>query len=294
MSVDSVGIHLGPLFIHFYGIIIVAGAFCAGYLASLEAQRRGLNPDHVWDAMIWALVGGIIGARLWHIFTPPPSMVAAGWDTAYYLNITHTTPVNIPILNIQIPVPVAVAPWLGGLGIPGAVIGGLIALWLYCRGAKLDFVQWVDIVAPALPLGQAIGRWGNYVNQELYGRPTTLPWSITIDAAHRVSGFTDPTLKFHPTFLYESIGNLLICLALLYLGRRFADWLKRAALFFFCLVGYPTLRFLLEFIRLDSAQTLGLNTNQTLMAVLVIIAFGVLFSRHRRLRRYELRPESAG
>jgi len=278
MTVDQFGIHLGPLYIHYYGLLLVAGAFCGGYLASLEARRRGLNPDIVWDAMIYALVAGIIGARLWHIFTPPPSMVAQGITTQYYL--TH--PLE------------AINTTKGGLGIPGAVAGGLLGLYIFCRIGKLNFVQWIDIVAPALALGQAVGRWGNFVNQELYGAPTTLPWGLTIDAAHRVPGFTDPALKFHPAFLYESIGNLLICLALLYLGRRWAERLRTGDLFLIYLFLYPLLRIGLEFIRLDSAQTFGLNTNQTLMLGLMLAAGAALVSRHRRLRRYELKSQAAG
>jgi phosphatidylglycerol:prolipoprotein diacylglycerol transferase len=278
MTVDQFGIHLGPLYIHYYGLLLVAGAFCGGYLASLEARRRGLNPDIVWDAMIYALVAGIIGARLWHIFTPPPSMVAQGITTQYYL--TH--PLE------------AINTTKGGLGIPGAVAGGLLGLYIFCRIGKLNFVQWIDIVAPALALGQAVGRWGNFVNQELYGAPTTLPWGLTIDAAHRVPGFTDPALKFHPAFLYESIGNLLICLALLYLGRRWAERLRTGDLFLIYLFLYPLLRIGLEFIRLDSAQTFGLNTNQTLMLGLMLAAGAALVSRHRRRRRYELKSQAAG
>ncbi len=277
MSIDQFGIHLGPLYIHFYGLILVAGAFLGGYLASLEAKRRGLNPDHVWDAMIWVLIAGIVGARLWHIFTPPPSMVAQGLTTQYYL--TH--PLE------------AINTTKGGLGIPGAVAGGLLGLYFFCRYNKISFVQWTDIVAPALALGQAVGRWGNFINQELYGGPTTLPWGLTIDAAHRVPGFTDPALKFHPAFLYESIGNLFICLALLYIGRRFADWLRTGDLLFLYLILYPLLRFSLEFIRLDSSLAFGLNANQTLMLVLMVVAGGVLASRHRRLRRYEMKQQSA-
>jgi len=282
MSFDQFGIHLGPLYIRFYGLILITGAFLGGYLASLEAQRKGHNPDHVWDGIVWALVGGIVGARLWHVLTPPPSMVAQGITTQYYL--TH--PVE------------AIAVWRGGLGIAGAVGGGVLGLFLYTRRARLSFAEWTDIAAPAVALGQAIGRWGNYVNQELYGAPTTLPWAISIDALHRVPvpgiDLADPTLRFHPTFLYESIGNLLVCLALLYAARRYAGWLKFGDLFLIYLILYPSLRFFIEFIRLDSSLVLGLNANQTLMLILVGASAAALVSRHRRLRRYELKTRSAG
>jgi phosphatidylglycerol:prolipoprotein diacylglycerol transferase len=284
MTIDQFGIHLGALlYLRFYGLILVSGAFVGGYLASLEAHRRGLNPDLVWDGILWALVGGIVGARLWHILTPPPSMVAAGLTTQYYFS--H--PID------------AIAVWNGGLGIPGAVAGGMLGLFLFTRRAKLNFSMWADISAPALALGQAIGRWGNYINQELYGRPTTLPWAINIGAQYRVPGYADPALRFHPTFLYESIGNLLICLALLYIARRYAERLRPGDLFIIYLILYPALRFSLEFLRLDSSRitsdalNLSFNANQTLAAILLVIAALWLYSRHRGLRRHQLRTRSA-
>lgn len=280
MSIDQFGIHLGPvLYLRFYGLILVTGAFCGGYLAALNAQRKGTNPDLIWDGMLWALLGGIVGARLWHILTPPPSMVEQGLTTAYYLDLTHTQLYTVPFTAWQIPIPIALAVWEGGLGIPGAVIGGLVAVYFYVRSLKGNFAEWVDWVAPALALGQAIGRWGNFVNQELYGAPTTLPWGITIDAL--------PGQKFHPAFLYESIGTLLICLALLYIGRRYAQRLRPGDLFLLYLLMYPALRFLLEFIRLDSSQIMKLNANQTVMAVVFVGALGALLARHRRPRRYQ-------
>jgi phosphatidylglycerol:prolipoprotein diacylglycerol transferase len=281
MTIDHYAIyfHFGDftLPLRFYGVILVSGAFLAGYLASLEARRRGHNPELVWDGFLWALIGGIVGARLWHILTPPPSMVAQGITAAYYL--THPYE--------------AIAVWQGGLGIPGAIGGGLLGLYLFARRAKLNFAEWADIAAPALALGQAIGRWGNFVNHELYGAPTTLPWAITIPAASRVPGFTDPALEFHPLFLYESLGNFLIMLALLYASRRYADRLKHGDLILIYLILYPLLRFLLEFIRLDSSQVLGLNANQALMVVLALAAGFALQQRHRRLRRHELRARGA-
>lgn len=277
MSVDQLGLHLGPLYLRFYGLILVTGAFAGGYLAAREAKRRGLNPDLVWDGLIWALVGGIVGARLWHIFTPPPSMVAQGITTTYYL--TH--PLD------------ALAVWNGGLGIPGAVLGGLLGVWLFTRRNRVDFVALLDLVAPALALGQAIGRWGNFVNQELYGAPTTLPWGLAIDPQFRLPGFTDPALRFHPLFLYESLGDLAICLGLIYVGRRWAERLRRGDLFLLYLIAYPILRFGLDFIRLDNAQFLGINTNQTVMALVALGALGALLTRPRRPRRHELKEAAA-
>ncbi len=281
MTFDSLGIyfHIGTFILplRYYGIILVSGAFVGGYLASLEARRRGQNPEFVWDAILWALVGGIVGARLWHILTPPPSMVAAGLTTQWYLS--H--PLD------------ALAVWNGGLGIPGAVAGGLLGLYMFTRRHKVPFAEWADIAAPGLALGQAIGRWGNLVNQELYGAPTTLPWAISIDAAHRVPTFTDPALKFHPLFLYESIGNLLVCLALLYIARRYAAWLKSGDLILIYMIFYPVLRFFLEFIRLDSSQLFSFNANQTLMLVVAVVAGLALSRRHQAVRRHQVKAHGA-
>jgi phosphatidylglycerol:prolipoprotein diacylglycerol transferase len=218
----------------------------------------------VWDGLFWLVIGGIIGARLWHVFTPPPSMVAQGITTRYYL--TH--PLDI------------LAIWNGGLGIPGAVIGGLIALYLFCRKRGLSFAVWVDIISPSLALGQAIGRWGNFVNQELYGQPTDLPWGIPIDPEHRLPGFEQHT-HFHPTFLYESLWNFANMALLLWLGHRYSDRLKDGDIFLGYLIVYPVGRFWLEFLRLDSAKVAGLNANQTLMAVVALAAAGALVWRHR-------------
>lgn len=258
------GIEIGPLTIRFYGIILMLGAVAAAFLAERETRRRGLNTDLVWDGLIWVLIGGIIGARLWHIFTPPPSMVAQGITTRFYL--TH--PLD------------ALAIWNGGLGIPGAVIGGVIALYLFTRRNNQSFAVWADIVAPALALGQAIGRWGNYVNQELYGAPTDLPWGIYIEPRYRLPGYED-VAYYHPTFLYESLWNLANMAFLLWLSRRHGDKLIPGDVFLVYLIIYPVGRFFLEFLRLDSSQLGGVNANQTLMLIVAILASITLILRHR-------------
>ena len=267
--------------IHVYGIILVSGAIVGAYLASVEARRKGFDPNYVWDALIWALTGGIVGARIWHIFTPPPSMVAQGLTTEFYLNLSNFVPVTF--LGLKFSLPAALAIMNGGLGIPGGVIGGILGLWLYTRRNKLDFITWVDIAAPALPLAQAIGRWGNFVNQELYGKPTDLPWGIYIEPQYRLPAYADVE-RFHPIFLYESVLNLLICLALLYVARKYVDRLRPGDLFLFYLALYPTVRFLLEFIRLDSSGFGNLNINQTVSAATALVAVIALAARNRRRR----------
>jgi len=264
-------IHIGPLSVYPYGFIIMLGAVAGAFLARHEARRKGMNPELVWDALIWILVGGILGARLWHILTPSPSLVATGVDTAYYLS--H--PLD------------AIAIWRGGLGIPGAVIGGVIALYLFTRRKQLPFLQWLDIGAPALALGQAIGRWGNYVNQELYGAPTSLPWAIFIDPQNRLPEYVDQAY-YHPLFLYESLWSLASVLFLLWISRRFSSCLKSGDVFLIYLITYPTGRFLLEFLRLDSSQVAGLNINQTVMALVGLSSFAILLYRHREDLRTRL------
>jgi phosphatidylglycerol:prolipoprotein diacylglycerol transferase len=144
----------------------------------------------------------------------------------------------------------------------------------------LNFWHWVDIAAPALALGQAIGRWGNYVNQELYGAATNLPWKIYIDPNHRLQGFENVSY-YHPLFLYESLWNLANMFILLSMPWKFGDRLKDGDIFLTYLVIYPIGRFLLDFLRLDASQVGGININQTIMALVAVSAAIALFLRHR-------------
>ncbi len=279
--------------VYWYGIFIVTGLMLAAWIASKEAERRGKNPDHVWGALVPMLIFGLIGARLYHVLTPPPSMAAAGLTTQYYL--TH--PLDLIAID------------RGGLGLPGALAGGLFGAWLYFRyeiflfsagyrfhirrrQERLNLLEWLDLGAMVLPLGHAIGRWGNFFNQELYGGPTTLPWGLNIDCAHRVPpytcdqpGYGEGQVLFHPAFLYESLWNLATFGLLFTLNRRYADRLLRGELLNLYFIIYPLGRFLLEFVRLDSATFAGtgLNINQLLSAVVALSAITVLVIRRRRL-----------
>lgn len=259
------GFNVGPFYIRFYGIILMVGAVAAAFLAEREARRRGEKSEVVWDGLIWVILGGIIGARIWHILTPPQVMVELGYTTKFYL--TH--PLD------------ALAIWRGGLGIPGAVVGGLTAMYIYARRNKLNYAVWLDIVAPALALGQAIGRWGNFVNQELYGSPTGLPWKIFIEPQYRLPAYQNIEY-YHPLFLYESLWSLVIVGILLWLPRRYQDRLIPGDLFLIYLILYPTGRFLLEFLRLETSYVAGVNINQLLMAVVAILAAAALIWRHRK------------
>jgi phosphatidylglycerol---prolipoprotein diacylglyceryl transferase len=253
--------------IYFYGVLIMLGVVAAAFLAQALAKRRGINPDYIWDVLFWVVLAGIIGSRLWHVFTPPPSMVAQGITTKYYL--THP----LDLINIR----------MGGLGIPGAIIGGALALWIYCRRKKISFLTMADTVIPGVALAQAIGRWGNYFNQEVYGKPTNLPWKLYIDPSRRVEGYQNYDY-FHPLFLYESLWNLLNMAILLWMGRRFEKWLKPGDLFYVYMIMYSVGRFGLEFLRLDSAQVGGINFNQFFVLGVALVAGLLVFLNHRPRR----------
>ena len=258
-------IQIGPLTLHFYGIIIMVGVIAAAILSYFEAKRKGLDPDIVLDSLTWVILGGVIGARIWHILTPPASMVEQGITTMYYL--TH------PLA--------AIAIWRGGLGIPGAVAGGALAFYIYARKRDLNFGLWADIFAPGLALGQAIGRWGNYFNQEVYGSPTDLPWAITIDPQHRLPEFMEYS-TYHPLFLYESLFNLANMGFLLFLHRKFHNKLLPGDIFLTYLITYPVFRFFMEYLRLDNSYVGGINANQTLMLIIAATASGFIIWRHRK------------
>jgi phosphatidylglycerol:prolipoprotein diacylglycerol transferase len=176
----------------------------------------------------------------------------------------------IEILNIR----------QGGLGIPGGVVGGVFALLIFTKKKNLNFLEWADIIAPGLALAQAIGRWGNFFNQELYGPPSNLPWAIYIDPVHRLSGFEDFS-RFHPMFLYESIWNLINFSILILLSRKLKKKLIPGDIFCAYLIIYPIGRFLLEFIRLDSSYIGGVNANQITMAVVAISSVTAVLLRHK-------------
>ena len=174
MNIDRRGLEIGPIEIfgltlnptfHWYGLLIVLGIALAALLAAWMAKRDDKDPDVVWDGLLWVVALGVIFARAWHVLFPSISMVEAGRDTAWYLR--HFFDLNEGPLVL----------WRGGLSIFGAVIGGVLGVMLYAWRRRIDLLAWLDTGAVVLPLGQAIGRWGNYVNEELYGTPTDLPWA---------------------------------------------------------------------------------------------------------------------
>jgi phosphatidylglycerol:prolipoprotein diacylglycerol transferase len=216
------------------------------------------------DLILPLLIWGTIFARLWHALTPPLSSIQLGLTTHHYF--TH--PLDL------------LAIWIGGLGFPGALIGGLIAVYFFSRANDFNFGEVVDVLAPAAALTQAIGRLGNYFNQELYGLPTDIAWKMFVSPEHRLVGY-EAVEFYHPLFAYESILNLVNFGLLLWISRRFADQLKTGDLFLIYLFNLSIVRFSLEFLRLDVALIHGININQVFMMILAVFV-AAYFS----LRRY--------
>ena len=251
---NPIAIQIGPIAVHWYGILIVAGILSATYLDSYLAKLRGRDPEFVWDALVWCVFLGVVGARLYHVLTPTPSMGVSQW---YYFQ----NPAKI------------FAIWEGGLGIYGAVAGGALGRYISVRRAKKSMLIWTDIMVPGLVLAQAIGRWGNFVNQEIYGKPTDLPWGLYIAPEFRLSPY-EMVERFHPTFFYESMWNLATCLVLVYLTWRYRDKLIPGLVTGIYFVSYSVIRFLLEFIRLDSPSVGEINIAQ-IVALCIIAAFSI-------------------
>jgi phosphatidylglycerol:prolipoprotein diacylglycerol transferase len=262
--IDDLGVHLGPLHFRFYALALLTGALAGAALTAYRARRHGQDPEHVWDGLVWVFLAGLVGARLYHVLTPPPSM---GITALEYLR----NPLN------------AIAIWKGGLGLPGGFIGGGLAVFFYARRHRLDFLTWADLIVPGAALGQAIGRWGNYANQELYGKPTDLPWAITIRPENRMVGYGEFS-RFHPMFLYEMIWTMLICVGLIWIGRRFASRLRPGDLLALYAIFYPVGRFFLEFLKLDApALGGGLTVAQVICVLVVIVSLAFLVARRRLL-----------
>lgn len=260
--------------IRYYGIIIVLAMLVAAYVASRLAKRSGLDSEHIWGALTWAIIPAIIGARLWFVLFPPQSLVDAGQDTAYFFQ---------NFFDLQNG---AIAIWSGGLNIFGAVLGGFLGAYIYLRRNKLVLWQWLDIAGIALPLGQAIGRFANFVNQELYGVPTSLPWGITIESAKRVEPYRSlvdypRTTLFHPLFLYEAIWNFGAFLILSYLFTRKRGHFRQGDFFLLYAMQYAFIRFMLEFIRVEVSLVAGVNFAQAVCVVIFIAALAAFVVRRR-------------
>lgn len=272
MNIDEIAFTLGPIQVHWYGIIIASAVLLGAVVGTLEARRRGEDPEQGWSMLLLVIITAVIGARLYHVIHE--------WN--YYSQHLAQIP--------QI--------WTGGIGIPGAVIGGAAGIWWYTRGAKLNTARWLDIFAPALLLGQAIGRLGNFVNQELYGPPVQvcgtqgylpcLPFGIQIDAAHRAGtpwdaiAFPPETTQFVPMFAYEAILNLIGMVVLLVVGRAFARRLYDGDIALMYIVWYGAVRSVLEGYRVNNWYIGPFPTAVWLGVAGIVLAGGFLILRHVR------------
>ncbi|BCL12907.1 prolipoprotein diacylglyceryl transferase [Micromonospora sagamiensis] len=262
---------LGPVPIRAYALCIVAGIVVACLVTEYRLRRRGVAPGAVLDIAVWAVPAGIIGARIYHVITSPGKYFGTGGD---------------PLA--------AFAIWEGGLGIWGAVAGGAVGAWLAARQLGIPFAVVADALAPGLPLAQAVGRFGNWFNNELYGGRTTLPWGLEIhrmDPDNPGRALRDeagqPILEpglYHPTFAYEALWNVGVALLVLAVDRRFR--LGRGRAFALYVMGYTAGRFWIELMRTDEAtEILGVRLN-VWTSVLVFLGALVYFLRARGPREY--------
>lgn len=259
------------LTLRWYGVLVMLGVIVAGLVAERELKRRGENADHIWNALVWVLPIGIVGARLWYV-----ANTTLGGNAYYMEN-------PMQILNIP----------QGGLHFFGGLLFGAVALLVFLRRNNLDVWLFLDSIAPVTLIGQAVARPANFINQELYGQPTTLPWGIPISAEHRIPPYSDlslypeETTRFHPTFAYEMIWNFAAAGLLLWAARRFPEKFKPGAVFGWWLVLAGVGRVLIEFFRPDQPLVPGTSiTYSALVSALMAVAgLFVLLSRYGVLRR---------
>jgi phosphatidylglycerol---prolipoprotein diacylglyceryl transferase len=283
---DPVIFQIGPLALRWYGLFIVGGAVISAWVAAKTAEKRGENPDHCWNLLAFCLILGIIGARLYHVFSTPKD--GLGW--AYYKDHPGD------IFNF----------WNGGfqgLGIYGGLVGGVLAIIIYCWWNRLSIVRYLDYITPQVPIAQALGRMGNYVNQELYGPPTDLPWAFHINPAHPCQRppnlpvtvqpcgspppFTQETLDwyanngFHPTFFYEALWSILAFCVMAYIISRYSRRLRQGSGFWMYFIAYPLGRFWVELFRPDAWTIGNLPTAQWIAIGSIAISAIMLFLINR-------------
>ncbi|MFF6829814.1 prolipoprotein diacylglyceryl transferase [Streptomyces longwoodensis] len=257
-------LHLGPIPLRAYAFCIIIGVFVAVWLGSRRWVARGGGRHLVADVAIWAVPFGVVGGRLYHVITSYELYFgpSKNWVDAFKI-------------------------WNGGLGIWGAIALGALGAWIGCRRHGVPLPAFADAIAPGIALAQAIGRWGNWFNQELFGRPSTLPWALKIDPSHRPAGMAD-IATYQPTFLYESLWNVGVALLVLWADRRFKLGHGRA--FALYVAAYTVGRFWVEYLRIDEAHRIfGLRLNDWTSIVVFAAAVAYLvISARRRPGREEL------
>lgn len=256
-------VHLGPVPLRAYALMIILGIVVAVVVTGRRLRARGLDPEIAGEIAFWAVPFGILGARIYHVLSTPDPYFGHDGNLGDVVKI-----------------------WNGGLGIWGAIAGGALGAWIAARRLGVSLALFADAAAPGIILAQAIGRWGNWFNQELYGRATDLPWAVRIDAAHRI----DPTVAtYQPTFLYEFLWNLVVAGILLFVDRRHR--LGRGRLFALYVALYTFGRLWIEMLRIDTAdRILGLRVNIWTSA-LVCVAAIVAFALTRRPVDLDVSPE---
>ena len=240
-------VHIGPIPLHAYGLMLAIGVLVATKVAETRWTRTGHDASDFNGVVVPVVIAGVIGARIYHLFT------GYSWSSGGVIG--------------------AFEIWKGGLSIWGAVLGGMMAVLVMSRRRGIDGIALMDAIAPGVVLAQAIGRWGNYFNQELFGRPTTLPWGLKIDVAHRPAGF-EHSATFHPTFLYESLWCLFVFGTILFVERT--RGLKRGQAFALYIAMYTFGRIWFEALRIDDAtRVFGVRFN--LMLSIALCVFGTVW-----------------
>jgi len=246
--------------LYWYGVLVMLGVAVAAWIATGEFKYRGQDPDYVWDSLLWLLPAGVIGSRLWYVLN-----TTLGGDLRYIQD-------PITILNIK----------EGGLHFFGAIVFGLIAFYLYAKKMGLDLWLALDAIAPGLLIGQAVARPANFINQELYGQPTTLPWGIKIDAQYRIPPWNDlslfpvETTRFHPAFAYEMVINFIAVGVLFFLTRKYKEKMKPGVAFGIWLILAGIGRNIVEFFRPDQPGFPGTNFSYSRLIAILMILVGVL------------------
>ncbi len=249
---------LGPVPIRAYALCIVLGVVVCLWLSERRWQQRGGRDGLVYDIAVWAIPFGLLGARVYHVLTSPEAYFGADGDLVNVLYV-----------------------WRGGLGIWGAVLFGGVGAWIGARRAGVRLPVFADTVAPGIVLAQAIGRWGNWFNQELFGRPSDLPWALEIDVIHRPPGFEQFT-TFHPAFLYESMWDLGVAALVIGLDRTMRLGHGRAFALYIAL--YSLGRVWIEILRIDDAEVIGpfrLNVWTSIIVFTLAAAYFVVVGRRR-------------
>ncbi len=250
--------YLGPLPIRAYALCIVAGVVLCLWLGERRWRERGGPAGTVYDVAVWAIPFGLVGARLYHVLSSPDAYFGPDGSLVQALYV-----------------------WEGGLGIWGAIALGAVGAWIGVRRAGVKLPPFADAVAPGIVLAQAVGRWGNWFNQELFGKPTEVPWALEIDPFNRPTGY-EQFSTFHPTFLYECLWNLAVVAVVIWVDRRRRLGHGRAFALYVAL--YTLGRTWIEALRIDDAEMIGpfrLNVWTSVIIFVLAVAYIVVVGRRR-------------